>query len=79
MSTDAPTLEQLRRRLVAGEIDRETFLDLLEGTANRDDKDGLWATWAAQGQFDAALEQDGFTSFAGNRVEEVGTNGERER
>ena len=79
MSTEGPTLNQLRQRLIAGEIDTEEFLEQLEGTVDRDDKADLWATWASQGQFDAAIEQDGYTSYAGNRVEEVDVDGERQR
>jgi hypothetical protein len=77
MSASTDTVADLRDAFLAGEIDREEFLDRVGRVAPEEDRDGLWATWAAQGLFDEPIEQEGWTSFAGNRVREVFPDGER--
>lgn len=37
--------------------------------------DRLWAKYADQGLLDEGIDQEGFTSFAGGRVEEIVPDG----
>lgn len=78
MSVSGETLESLRDRFLAGEIDRDEFLDRVSDVDTTEGRDELWARWAEQGLFDGPIEQDGYTSFAGNRVEEVDRDGQRQ-
>jgi len=77
MSASAESFSELRAAFLAGEIDRDEFLERIQRVPDTGGRDELWARWAEQGQFDRALEQEGYTSFAGARVEEVDGNGER--
>lgn len=75
MSADEPTVSDLRDRLNRGEIDRDEFLDQLQGLTTETEREELWATWASQGLFDGAIEQEGYTSFKNGRMREVHDDG----
>jgi len=74
MSAGDSDIERLRSRLLAGEIDVDTFKAELAGLETDTEKDELWAEWASQGLFDSPLEQDGYTSRAGKGFRQVETD-----
>jgi len=79
MSASDPTVTELRGMLLRGDITADELVDRLTDIEDTPPRDQLWARWADQGLFDDPITQEGFTSFKGNRVQEVDTDGERQR
>jgi hypothetical protein len=69
------SLEDLRRLLLSGEIDRDEFLEAVNESDETAGRDDLWARWASQGLMDDPIRQRGYLSLKGGVPRQVEGDG----